>query len=1101
MPNLQIPMPVKTLAAVASVLIVSLPVVEQLPVPRIIQSGVVQAPPVVVSAPRVVAVYSLLVETPRTPQIIVASAAASAPTVSMPGSVKVFALPLDIQPLSLQVIKSSAAVPFVAPPSGALARTTVYALSFKEPPLPLQAVQALVVQDNSGYVGYVQVYSLPDEVSRPPQGAIFAKPQRIIPATPVPVQGAVAIYKAPSGPSLPLRGINLPLPVAPPPVVVPGAPPVVNTYRLPRHDFFKRTGEYDYFPVKRIEPPPGLLETVRTFTVPTGPSDTIIAVPHGLSVLPQIVIVTLSGRVETTDAAGRQGYRKSFGVAIAPVAQPIVQMAVGTHSDDATTFTQADDSVRNDCVALVMATGDQSPDFTFGQLAVFSIDDTNVTFIVNDQFDAAYTAQVEFIGGTDLTNLSLVAQKAPSVAGLQSITAPGFKPDFVMFFGGHLSSLPPAVENDSTTFIGAVDRNLNQWTTSGGVNDAGGGGGGGSGRARTYGRSGECIGIPSSAVNSMDSRAAMQSLDASGYTLNWTKITTVGRVFIALCVKGGNWAVGNFLSQTDTAAHQVVSGLSFKPIGAVLSSVGKAESVLDTLDINESWSVGLLQGSDPTVNMCQYVGEKDLSSGSTTVYAAVGFSSSYIDLDIAGALIAKASVVSIQPNGFTWQHSVADVSQKFIGYITFAPVPVPTFSVRKVTVKPKGGGDYLNLQTALQTELINHRNLITENIILEFDCYDGLDNIPVTVPGQHNSGGVGYMTDNAHFLYVKGVVGHVGVPNFDGSVYCLDITSDGNAILIQNEYIRFEQILLRHTVAVGGGIAAYFIGTTGMTAPTYIEFINCIAYGVLASGAIADGFKAPGAAFDQLGVRVNYINCVAFHYLSRDQVMSGFNTGLAANQMIRYYNCTAYDCNQGFQDHADVVHINCVAVGCDNGWNTSTGPNVESDYNFSTCGPPGKAGAYFPGTHQTGALDARGPHSDNGSAILMVDPLNDDIRPDGGDTSIVGTGKDLSFDGARSFSFDIARNLRTAPWSRGAYQPNLSTVQRVVWAWVGGITQTKARVAVKLNLPSGAVFLQVASNSGMAGAVVYGPLATSSGNVVIFDIVPLPGANYYQVMI
>jgi len=728
-------------------------------------------------------------------------------------------------------------------------------------------------------------------------------------------------------------------------------------------------------------PPAGLLETVKSFKVTTGIVGSLVVVPHGLSVKPQVIIVTLSGQTNVVDTSGRGfaqpagGYRKSFGAAIQSPAQALVQMCVGTHSDDSTTFTQADDSVRNDAIACVMTPTDVSPNTTFGRLAVQSIDGTNVTFVVNETFDNDYTAQVEFIGGTDLTYLSLVAQKAPNVAGAQVVTAPGFKPDFVLFFGGHLSSLPPAIENDSSMCIGAVDKNLNQWAMCAGTNDAGGGCVGGSGRARTYMRAGECITIPDSSMTNMDSRATLQSLDALGYTLNWTKLTTAGRVFIALCVQGGNWSVGNFLSQTDTATHQLVSGLAYKPIGAILVSAGKAESVIDTLDLDEDWSVGLLQASpvEPLVNMCQYAGEKDLSSGTTTVSLAIGFSSSYIDLNNGGAVVARAGVVSIQPDGFTWQHTVADASQKFIGYITFAPVAVPPFSVRTITVKPKGGGDYLNLQTALQTELAAHKNLISQNNILRFACYDGIDSIPVSIAGWHNSGGFGYMTDPAHYILIEAVVGHSGIPKFDGSVYALDLAVNGNGVLIQNEYVRFKQLLIRHTVDVsGGGIAAYFCGTTGMTAPTYWEFVNCIAYGVIRNGAIADGFKSPGATFDLPGVCATYINCVAFHYLSQDSVMSGFNTALAVNQNIRRYNCTTYDCNQGFQDHADVVDLNGVAVGCDNGWNTSTGPNAVSDYNFSTNGPPGTAGAYYPGTNQTGALDAKGPHSVNGLPVLMV---------------------------------------------------------------------------------------------------------------------------------
>jgi len=576
--------------------------------------------------------------------------------------------------------------------------------------------------------------------------------------------------------------------------------------------------------------PPGLAVTVRSINTGVGIAGTTITVPHGLLIAPSIIFASISGRTGTVDANGRQGYRKGFGIGIVTPQFNIVRRCFGTHSDDVVGLTQADATFRNDSIIAVMAPLSTSPDTTSGILDIQSVDDTNVVFVVTEQFDASYRVHLQFIGGTDITYISLSTRSGPTTTGDQDITDLGFTPDIMFFIGGHLSQAPPDIQNDSSIFMGVCDNQLNQWTAASGTNDEGGAL---SGRARSYMKDGEsiCILAPTT-LSPPDCRASVTQMLPTGFRLNWAKVTHSARRFALLAVQGGNWKVGNLLTQLDTTEHPIVTG--FVPDGTLMVSQCKPVSVTDTVDVDDLWTCGFSQ--DSTVNVAQSISEKDLVSP-TVVSTGVFHNDCYASLDNAGNVVARFGVSSRQSNGFSYKHSLADVAQNFVGYVAFGHIVPPTFSTVIKTVKPNGGGDYTSLNAAVQGELANHKNLISQNIILEFDCYAGKDvGGSLVIPGWHNTVS-GYRVDKDHYIYINVVEGHAGLPVTDGSKYLLDVVDDiNNGLLISAEYVRFKQCQVRMTcTSLASVIAAYRMGAAGMVAPTYWEFVNCLAIGQLAS--------------------------------------------------------------------------------------------------------------------------------------------------------------------------------------------------------------------------------------------------------------------------
>lgn len=841
----------------------------------------------------------------------------------------------------------------------------------------------------------------------------------------------------------------------------------------------------------------GLNTTVLNFQITTA-SGTIFNVPHNLPVTPQIIFASISGRTEIVETAGRLRTKKGFGVAIKPgPLQSISQFCFGTNSDDATVLTGSSDTIRKDAIVATMSSGLAAQAFPQGILSLIAVDSGVVTFQVLQGFDFNYTVNLQLIGGTDITRLDLAGYTSAAGTGLESRTDPGFKPDFIMFMGGHTNTSTNAIENDSSTFIGVADKNLNQFVLGDGVNDAGGTG---SGRCMSYCKSGECVTHWNSSVNGFDTHGSLNSMDPLGFTINWTK--AVNRVYFALCIQGGNWSVGNFLTQLDLSENQVVSNLSFQPDGEMLFSAGKPASITDQIDANDQWSIGFVKGS--VLNENQYVFGRN-SVAPTIQGAAYSPSKSYIETNMSGTIISELAVTSTQSNGFSIQHTLTSSGQNFVGYVAFSHVTVPSFTTIIKTVKPGGGGDYLSLASGIKGELTLHQNLISQNIVLQFDCYPGIDikndNAVLIIPGWNNTGNVGYKTDAQHYLTINCINGHQGLFDATGSSYLFDFyTPDGtqNGILVRAEFVRFKQFQLRMNVTSGTATNnGYIIGSTQMVAPTDHYYINCIAKGNLISGAMCHGFMAPGSAFDDVGVKATYINCIAYDFLSQDITLNGFNTANCFNQDIKHLNCTAYNCNQGFQDHIDVTQINCLALNCDNGWNTSTGPGSRSQNNFSTCGPATIINSgYWPGTAQTGTPDAKGLHSFNGQGILLVDPINGDIRPQASE-QVLNNGIDASVYSSFPYSYDVAGTPRIGTWTIGAFQNNQSIVQGVKWAIAGNVTNTTVTLSAKLNISESNVYVDLSQNSDLSSSTRYGPVSVNANLVARFDITTTSNTQYY----
>lgn len=844
------------------------------------------------------------------------------------------------------------------------------------------------------------------------------------------------------------------------------------------------------------------------FTVNSGDAlNTVYTIAHGLSKTPQIVLAWLNGQAANGLLQGT--YQKSFGVGIKPTGvTSITQLCANGRSEDNLSLTQADCAWRNDCIGTEIPTG-TDPTVSAGRLSLDSIDATNITFKLTEQFTQSTFVKIQFIGGNDLTWIKLGIYTGPIVPSTVNYTGLGFKPDFLLCFGTHLGQDPSYVQPDSGIHFGACDSGLNQFAHASGVNDAGGGGGGGSGRAVSYSLSGKFVSIINNAAQGLSTQGSVSSMDVDGFSINFDTATGIasGRQFAVLAVKGAQWKVGNFTTFTDAVSHNI-TGIGFDPESVIFSSANKVASTSPNVDVHEQWSLGILSGSTKSV---MAIGQKGLpwSPGNCITWVDQDNATVYINDNVTPARASTAAAALIA-DGFSWQHGVADTGNYFVGYIAFATKPkAGVLTTRTVTVKPKGGGDYTSLNAALQGELREHKNLDTENIILEIDCYEGIDREPVVVPGQFNTNGLGFMTTSTNYILVKAVDGHAGLPVLDGSKYLLDINGNANvsALLIKNEFVRFRQLQVKINIDDGSDSSggAYFIANlpTQMSHPTRWEFINCLLVANFTNGSQCSGFHPPSSAFDFSDMTTVFVNCVAYNFICEDVLMTAFAVpNGVVNQKIIRFNCFAYNCNQGFQDRSGTVvkDINGVAFGCDNGWNSGNnppGPGPDSGWNFSTAGPTGEHGDFLSGLDQSGNLDARGTESSNALPCWLVDPIGGDYRPlEGVDTVLIGTGKDLSADADYPFNFDVTNATRSGSWTKGPWHiPVSSQIQAWLWSWAGAVTSQTFNVACRFNLDA-TVTLDYSTSPSFG---TFSSLNSVSGNgLAKFAISGLqPNTRYY----
>ncbi|MGI0013903.1 MAG: hypothetical protein ACREBU_10750, partial [Nitrososphaera sp.] len=80
-------------------------------------------------------------------------------------------------------------------------------------------------------------------------------------------------------------------------------------------------------------------------------------------------------------------------------------------------------------------------------------------------------------------------------------------------------------------------------------------------------------------TGALDAYGFLSGMTSNGFTLGWTDAPADADRVYYLALKGGKYHVGNFQKTTNGApATQSVTGVPFKPIGLVMTSINNAPS-------------------------------------------------------------------------------------------------------------------------------------------------------------------------------------------------------------------------------------------------------------------------------------------------------------------------------------------------------------------------------------------------------------------------------------------------------------------------------------------------------------------------------------------
>ena len=289
-------------------------------------------------------------------------------------------------------------------------------------------------------------------------------------------------------------------------------------------------------------------------------------------------------------------------------------------------------------------------DFTSMDADGFTINWANVT----NGVDIHYLA----LGGADLTNVFVGTFNKITTTGNQSVTAPGFQPDCIIFLGQRLT-----VDVGSGTLlsycVGAATSSTARWVSTFGAEN-----GAATSDANSNQRTNQVLAIQNAAT--LTSIADFVSMDANGFTINWSTATAVAERMHYLCLKGGQYKVGSF-NQATATGNQAVTGTGFQPVGTLFTSFNAATSGANVTSARHSFGVGisstdrraiwsgaldasLLMECDQDSDQTKCL--KLMTEGTPTVNAAMDY-------------------VSNDSDGFTVNNTTADATAREILYLSF----------------------------------------------------------------------------------------------------------------------------------------------------------------------------------------------------------------------------------------------------------------------------------------------------------------------------------------------------------------------------------------------------------------------------------------------
>ena len=397
-------------------------------------------------------------------------------------------------------------------------------------------------------------------------------------------------------------------------------------------------------------------------------------VAHGLGETPKAVILWTSGG--STDGAFRGGFRFGFGVS-----DGVTSKSASAASNDALGTSNASRRQANKVLTIV-APGE----VVLAEADLVSWDATNFTLNWTTNDPSASIIHFVAIGGTDVSS-KVLGWTTPTAVGNQSLSGIGFQPDVVLHaHSGGISTALPVSGPHAGFGIGVMNSVGEQWANQAVAFDA-------QGTSAT-----ERVQQTTASIYSMDGslgtfyRASYVSMDAGGFTVNFTTVQAAAYPVFSLALKGLKSKIGSFPKSTAAQpAAQSVTGTGFQPSAVLLSSFQTTTQANPVT--HARFGLGASDGTSEGASAFQDTN----NLGTTSVDAIDKTGKAFVKVNNnTPAIEAEADLAGFDSNGFTLNWTANDAVATEILYLALAPltsVPNGTlqFSSATYSVNENGG--------------------------------------------------------------------------------------------------------------------------------------------------------------------------------------------------------------------------------------------------------------------------------------------------------------------------------------------------------------------------------------------------------------------------
>ena len=395
--------------------------------------------------------------------------------------------------------------------------------------------------------------------------------------------------------------------------------------------------------------------SVKVGTFQTGTGTTAIS-PTSFGFQPRVVCMWTTYPGDAGD--GANNYSLSFGCMTDEATNQ--QRGIWMGCDQAIDNSDCNQIMYDDRVARVYNGGTT----LVGDLNMTSFDADGFTVTPVDAFTSDTTFGYWALGGTDITDASLDTLSRDATIATYSTTAPGFQPDFLLYFGTLGAAAVNTMEASAYLSLGFTDgTNAAVMATEALDNQA-------TSDTRQYTRSAagqlELFALTQAATGVLQ-RESFVSFDANGFTMNRVEASGTRSTF-ALTIKGGQWFVGDLLSVTSITSI-AETGVGFTPKGLVFlkASVTAGQNTSDTSTAGGSFSLGAATSS--TERFAMQTAANDGNAANTGYFnnqSTVKISLRHNPPD--NVLQGDIDFTSMDADGFTLAQEDADPSQFFCVY-------------------------------------------------------------------------------------------------------------------------------------------------------------------------------------------------------------------------------------------------------------------------------------------------------------------------------------------------------------------------------------------------------------------------------------------------